>query len=88
MSRDEKIAQLLLQIKQEIEEVTGSPASEFLTEEEIIILATELVTSTPMTRIEYSSPIGIVDRTRVSFMLDEINELPIYWEGQDEDIPI
>ncbi len=84
MNRDERIAQLLLQIKQQIEEITASEASEFLTEEEIVVLATEITTSVPLNIVQYNSPIATVDRTQVSFMLDEF-EIPIYG-GNDDDI--
>jgi hypothetical protein len=84
MEKNDRISQLLLQIKQQIDELLEGGSADFLTEEEIVILATEIVTSTPFNAIEYSSPMATVDRTKVSFMLDETYEMPIY--GEDEDV--
>lgn len=87
MERDDRINQLLMEIKHQIEEIKTSEVSEYLTEEEIIVLATEIVTSSIVETVQYASPIGMVDRTRVSFMLDDQYEFPIYWEGESYEPP-
>lgn len=52
--------------------------------EDIVIAAVESVLGTEVTTIQYGSPLGIVDRDNVSFMVDDELDLPI-WGKNDED---
>jgi len=83
MDKRDKVAQVLLQLKDQADELLDSDATSEMTAEEIVVLATELVTSSPVTTIEYGQPIASVDRSQVTFMLDEEFEFPLY--GEDDD---
>lgn len=82
----DKVAQILLQIKDQTDELLDSEATEVMSAEEIVVLATELVTSSPVTTIDYGTPIATVDTTQVTFMLDDEFEFPLYGEAYEEDI--
>lgn len=82
MNKKDKVGQILFQIKQQSEELLDNESTEEMSAEELVVLATELVTSNPVTTITYSSPVGTVDRDKVSFMIDETYDLPLF-EGID-----
>ena len=81
MNKRDKIDQILALVKEqteeflEVEEITGMTE---LTAEELVIAAIEIVTSQSVTTIQYSSPVAQVDRSTMSFMLDNEIEIPIY----------
>jgi hypothetical protein len=81
MNKRDKIDQILALVKEQtdefidIEDMTGMTE---LTAEELVVAAIEIVTSHAVTTIEYTSPVATVDRSNMSFMLDEQIEIPIY----------
>ena len=88
MGKKDRVSQILAGIREQAEELLENESTEEMTAEEIIVLATEMTTYTPVTMIEYEQPIGRVDRERVSFMIDEEFELPLfsdeeYYEDSD-----
>lgn len=85
METRDKVAQILLRIKDQTDELLDNEMLSEMTAEEIVVLATELVTSTPVTTIEYGTPIATVDRSQVSLMLDEEFEFPLYGEKYYEE---
>lgn len=84
MEKLEQILQILDEVKEQSEELSNDPSTDSMSAEEIVILATELVLSQPIETIEYSPLIGEVDVSRVSFMIDEEYELPLFQEFNDE----
>ena len=89
MNKRDKIDQILALVKEqteeflEVEEITGMTE---LTPEELVIAAIEILTSQSVTTIQYSSPVARVDKTQLSFMLDDEIEIPIYTkEKENED---
>lgn len=85
MQKKDRVINLLSQIKDQAEELCDNENTDAMTAEEIVILATEMTTFMPVTRIEYTQPIGIVDRSKVTFMLDEEYDVPLYVEEYYED---
>ena len=85
MDKKSKVAQILLSIKQQAEELLDSEGTSEMTAEEIVTLAAELTTSMPITAIEYGSPVASVDRSQVSFSIGEFDVL-IYGDNDEEDI--
>lgn len=86
MDKKDKVNQILSNIKDQAEELTDDLNTDSMSAEEIVVLATEITLSMPVSSIEYTQPIGIVDRSRVTFMLDEEFEFPLFGEeyyGED-----
>jgi hypothetical protein len=82
MNKKDKVFQILTTIKDRTDELLEDENTSELTAEETVIIATEMTLNYPITTIEYTQPIGIVDRSRVSFMLDEEFDVPLF-EGED-----
>lgn len=82
MEKKSKVAQILTSIKDQTEELLDNESTEEMSAEEIVVLATELVVNSPVTTIEYSSIVGTVDRSKVSFMLDDEFEFPLFTEEE------
>lgn len=80
MDKKDKVNQILSNIKDQAEELTDDLNTDSMSAEEIVVLATEITLSMPVSSIEYTQPIGIVDRSRVTFMLDEEFEFPLFGE--------
>lgn len=78
MSKKDKVTQIIGEISEQAEELVDDDNTELMSAEEIVILSTELVTGGQVTSITYSSPLAEVDRSRMSFMLDDEYEFPIY----------
>ena len=78
MNRD-RIDYLLSLVKEQIDEFleTELITNMNLTEEEIIVAAMEVVLRQSVMTVEYSSPVGRVDRDNVSFMLDKNVEVTL-----------
>ena len=85
MDKKERVSRILAGIKEQAEELLDNEMTEEMTAEEIVVLATEVTTGSPVTTIEYEQPIGIVDRSRVTFMLDDEFEFPLFAEEYYED---
>lgn len=85
MDRKDKVLKILSQIKDQAEELLDNENVEEMTAEEIVVLATEMATFMPVTVLEYSQPVGVVDRERVSFMLDDEYEFPLFGDVYYED---
>lgn len=87
MNKRDKIDQILALVKEqtdeflEVEEITGMTE---LTPEELIVAAVEIVTGQSVTTIDYTSPLATVDRSNMSFMLDDEIQIPIYSTEQEE----
>lgn len=78
MSKKDKVLQIIRDIASQAEELADDDNTDSMSAEEIVILSTEIITGGQVTSIEYKSPIAQVDRSQVSFMLDEETEWPIY----------
>lgn len=78
MNKDLKIDLILSKVKEKIEELDSyqDPEIEVMTAEEMVLLAMNLVTFGQVTQ-DYTMPVGIVDRTQVTFALDEDIEFDI-----------
>jgi len=89
MERHEEVLRLLKEIQSQAEELLSNENLYDLSASEIIVLAAELLTGLPVTTIEYSQPIGIVDRERTLFILDEDTAYPlfgdVYYGTEEED---
>jgi hypothetical protein len=87
MDKSERVLKILTQIKEQAEELLDSGHVESMTAEEIVTLATEMTTFIPVTTMEYTQPIGIVDRNRATFLLDDEFEFPLFGdEYYEEDV--
>lgn len=84
MDKKDKINLILSKIKETAEELADDGNIAELTAEETVIIATEMTVNHPITTIEYTQPIGIIDRERVSFMLDEEYDIPLYGDPYEE----
>jgi len=86
MNRD-RIDYLLSLVKEQIDEFleTELITNMNLTEEEIIVAAMEVVLRQSVMTVEYSSPVGRVDRDNVSFMLDKNVEVTLTSTEEVED---
>ena len=84
MNKKQKIQLLLKQIEEKVSELLeyDDPEVEVMSAEETILLASSMVTQGQGPSIKYSQPIGIVDTSRASFVLDENFEVNL--EDQDE----
>lgn len=85
MDKKDKVNQILSMIKDQAEELLEDDNIAELTAEETVIIATEMTLNHPITTIEYTQPIGIVDRSRVTFMLDEEFEFPLFGDTYYEE---
>jgi hypothetical protein len=85
MDKKDKVNQILSNIKDQAEELTDDLNTDSMSAEEIVVLATEITLSMPVSSIEYTQPIGIVDRSRVTFMLDEEFEFPLFGDTYYEE---
>jgi hypothetical protein len=86
MNRD-RIDYLLSLVKEQIDEFleTELITSMNLTEEELVVAAMEVVLRQSVMTVEYSSPVGTVDRDNVSFMLDDYVEVTLTSTEEVED---
>jgi hypothetical protein len=71
MDRETELSNLLAGVKAQAEELLENETLVDLSAEEILVLATELTTALPVTTIQHTYPIGVVDRSRVIFMIDD-----------------
>jgi hypothetical protein len=85
MDKEDKVNQILSKIKETTEELLEDINTAELTAEETVIVATEMTLNYPITTIEYTQPIGIVDRTKVTFMLDDEFEFPLFGDEYYEE---
>lgn len=87
MDKQDEVDRLLAHIKEQADEILEDPESEPLSAEEIVVIAAELTLGTPIITIEYSSPIGQVDRSRVTVMINEEFDLqfPLFGEEYYEE---
>ena len=70
MDKKDKINLIISKIKETADELADDENTAELTAEETVIIATEMNLNHPITTIEYTQPIGIVDRGRVTFYID------------------
>jgi hypothetical protein len=86
MNRD-RIDYLLSLVKEQIDEFleTEFITSMNLTEEELVVAAMEVVLRQSVMTVEYSMPVGTVDRGNVSFMLDDNVEVTLTSTEEVED---
>lgn len=84
MNKQDEIDLIIEQIREQAKELSDDMNTESMSAIEIVVLATELSMNMPVTSIQYTQPIGIVDTSKVSFMLDEEFEFPLYEEAYEE----
>ena len=89
MNKRDKIDHILALVKEqteeflELEDIAGISD---LSASELVVAAVEIVTTNIVTTVHYISPVGQVDRSNVSFMIDDELEVPIYsTEYEDSD---
>lgn len=85
MDKKSRVTQILFQIKEQTDELLDNETTEDMTAEEIVVLSTEIVTSSRVATIDYTSPVGQVDRTKVTFMLDDEFQFPLFGEEYYEE---
>ena len=73
-----KIDSLIQQIKQQTIELVEAGVLDFMTEEEVVVTATEMVTQQEVTRQEYTPLIASIDKESVSVYLDEDIVIELY----------
>jgi len=78
MDKKDEVIQILSSISDLLDDIVDDPETAGMSAEELVILATEMVINSPVTTIEYSSPVGTVDRERVTFVLDDEFEFPLF----------
>lgn len=90
MDKLDKIMELIAKIKDEAGQLEAIDETEHMSAEEIVVMATETVTNQPVMTIKYTSPVGVIDRARVTFhMVDymgEVYDFPLFGEehyGED-----
>ena len=78
MNKLEQVEMLLDQVREKVLELLDYEDENIdqINSTELVILALNLLTYGTIQQ-EYNSPLGIVDTTKVSFMLDEEFEVPI-----------
>lgn len=79
-----KIKILLAKIHAQIDELLANESTEDMSAEEILVLATELTTSSIITTIEYTSPVATIDRTQVSFDLGDDYAVPLFGDEHED----
>jgi len=87
MNKRDKIDYILALVKEQIEEfleLEDLAGISDLSASELVVAAVEIVTTNIVTTVHYISPVGQVDRSNVSFMIDDELEVPIY-STQDEE---
>lgn len=84
MEKKDAVSTLLLKIREQADELLDNDNVD-LTAEEIVVLSVELVTSSPVTTIEYTMPVGRVDRNNMTFVLEDDFEIPIYGDESYEE---
>jgi hypothetical protein len=84
MNKRTTIKILLAKINEQIDELLDNESTEDMSAEEILVLATELVTSNIVTTISYNSPVGSVNKADVSWDLGD--DYVIRLQGDDDDI--
>lgn len=86
MNRRDKIDYLLSLIKEKTDELLNDEqflAGEDFTAEELLSVCAGIILSQSIPRIEYSSPVGRVDKGNVSFRIDDNIEIDISPVGDD-----
>jgi hypothetical protein len=87
MNKRDKIEYILALVREQIEEfleLEDIAGISDLSASELVVAAVEIVTTNIVTTVHYISPVGQVDRSNVSFMIDDELEVPIY-STQDEE---
>lgn len=84
MDKKTEVISLINAIKEQAEELVDDYNTDGMTAEEIVVAATEMMLNIPVTTMEYAQPIGMVDRQRVSFMLDETYDFPLFPDEEDQ----
>jgi hypothetical protein len=87
MNKRDKIDYILALVKEQIDEfleLEDLAGISDLSASELVVAAVEIVTTNIVTTVHYISPVGQVDRSNVSFMIDDELEVPIY-STQDEE---
>jgi len=87
MNKRDKIDHILALVKEQTEEfleLEDMAGISDLSASELVVAAVEIVTTNIVTTVHYISPVGQVDRSNVSFMIDDELEVPIY-STQDEE---
>jgi hypothetical protein len=87
MNKRDKIDRILALVKEQTEEfleLEDMAGISDLSASELVVAAVEIVTTNIVTTVHYISPVGQVDRSNVSFMIDDELEVPIY-STQDEE---
>lgn len=74
MDTKEEIDLILLKVSEQAHEIADQIEPDLMSAEEIVVAAVEIVTSTPVTTIEYSSPIATIDKDTVMFSWVELTE--------------
>lgn len=82
MDKKEEIESLISKIKKQAWELIETIDLENMSAEQVVVLSTEIVTALPVSQMHYTQPIGIVDRRRVSFVVDEELEYDIPLSGE------
>lgn len=89
MNKRDKIDYILALVKEQTEEfleLEDLAGISDLSASELVVAAVEIVTTNIVTTVHYISPVGQVDRSNVSFMIDDELEVPIYsTEYEDSD---
>jgi hypothetical protein len=89
MNKRDKIDHILALVKEQTEEfleLEDLAGISDLSASELVVAAVEIVTTNIVTTVHYISPVGQVDRSNVSFMIDDELEVPIYsTEHEDSD---
>jgi len=83
MNKKDKIDIIISKIREQVEDLLDNEGTEEMTAQEILVLATEIVTSNVVTSVNYTAPMGKVYRQGVSFMLDDEFDIPLYSEEED-----
>lgn len=85
MEKKDQVDHILFKIKEQADELLDNHVAEDLSAEELVVLCIEIITSSPVSTIEYSSPIGTVDTKRVTIMLGDDFEFPLFGEEYYEE---
>jgi hypothetical protein len=74
MDTKEEIDLILSKVSEQAHEIADQIEPDLMSAEEIVVAAVEIVTNTPVTTIEYSSPIATIDKESVMFSWVELTE--------------
>lgn len=84
MDKKEKINRILTNIRFQIDELLENESTLDMTAEEVVNLATELATVSPIDEsVTYTSPVGQVDLSQVTFVGPD--EYPFFIGGGDHE---